>query len=67
MKIIINKQTPPLIVREYPYFATNFSENLFLVLKKDYGIAIGLWEDVRLISEDMLTPLPVGTIITITE
>ena len=67
MKIKINKPTPSTPVKEYPYFATNSSNDLFLFVKMDHAIAFGYWDDVRSVSESKVTRLPIGTTITITE
>ena len=66
MKIKINKPTPSTPVKEYPYFATNSSNDLLLFVKENYAIAVGYRDEFRFVAESKTTPLPVGTIITIT-
>jgi len=65
MKIKITKSINP--IAKYPYFATNLSNDLFIVTKENQGICFEYWSDVRELMENLLTPLPIGTVLTITE
>ena len=66
MKIKVNKPTPSTPVKEYPYFATNSSNDLFLFVNEDYAIAVAFRDAFRFVSESKVTRLPIGSTITIT-
>ena len=61
--IVKAKITPPNVTseREYPYWATNATGDLFYVGYRSKAIAIGYRAKMATIDERMLTPVPLGS------